>query len=104
MTFGCTGKPRGAEVVDLLEKIKENRRSSGYMGYEKILVAEVERLRDMYQVHYKARERAEAKVRELEEAITKIIDCVAKVSVDIHHPESGEAWFEKRLKEQGNGR
>lgn len=43
-----------------------------------------------------AQHKAEARVKELEGAITKIIDCVAKVSVDIFHPEPGESWFEKK--------
>ena len=37
-------------------------------------------------------ENAEARVKELEDGISEIIDCVAKVSVDIHHSEPGEEW------------
>jgi len=45
----------------------EGRNLNAGIIYVKALEAEVERLRDMYQIHYKARMKAEAEVEGLKE-------------------------------------
>ena len=67
-----------------LERIKENRRSSGYMGYEKILVAEVKRLqqlnRDIVERYSEAAEKAEAEREKLLKHIKDSEDIYKQVS------------------------
>jgi len=44
--------------------------------------------------------RTQKRLQELEEGLATICDIVAKVSVDTHHAEPGEAWYEKKNREE----
>ena len=117
MTPGCTGRPRREEEMTFEEWEEVDINLDGkavvadWKAEREKFIAEIERLRELiaapddYLQHLRKTqdraEKAEARVQELEEAITRIIDCVAKVSVDIHHAEPGEEWFENREKPGG---
>jgi len=72
-------------------------------GDEAVLLREIERLRAMYQVHYKAREKAEAEVQLLRDTlVTDASGRLRKLWELIEHCQKAEAALaqaEKRIKE-----